>query len=138
MVAVGLDAAGDADHDQDHPDGAERIGPGRSALVQLVLHEQVGAWRGDPVVLRDASDRLDALGIDRAVAIAFGCIILLLLGGALYSREFLSPNYLLQQLQIAAFLGVIAIFALMIWKPNFCSIGRFLQSPCCEAGELLA
>jgi ribose transport system permease protein len=54
------------------------------------------------------------LGIDRAVAIAFGCIILLLLGGALYSREFLSPNYLLQQLQIAAFLGVIASGAMMV------------------------
>ena len=54
------------------------------------------------------------LGVDRAVAIAFGCIILLLLGGALYSREFLSPEYLLQQLQIAAFLGVIASGAMMV------------------------
>ena len=54
------------------------------------------------------------LGIDRAVAIAFGCIVLLLLGGALYSREFLSPQYLLQQMQIAAFLGVIASGAMMV------------------------
>ncbi|MBK6852599.1 MAG: SelB C-terminal domain-containing protein [Burkholderiales bacterium] len=37
------------------PDGAERVAPGHAALVQLVLHDKVGAWRGDPVVLRDAS-----------------------------------------------------------------------------------
>ena len=47
-------------------------------------------------------------GIDPAVAIAFGCIILLLLGGSLYSSNFLSPDYLMQQLKVASFLGVIA------------------------------
>jgi ribose transport system permease protein len=46
--------------------------------------------------------------IDPAVATAFGCIIALLLLGSLYSREFLSPAYLLQQLKVASFLGVIA------------------------------
>jgi ribose transport system permease protein len=54
------------------------------------------------------------LGIDKPVAIAFGCIVLLLVGGALYNREFLSPQYLLQQMQIAAFLGVIASGAMMV------------------------
>ena len=38
----------------------------------------------------------------------------MLLGGALYSREFLSPEYLLQQLQISAFLGIIASGAMMV------------------------
>ncbi|EJJ29415.1 ABC transporter permease [Rhizobium sp. CF142] len=47
-------------------------------------------------------------GVDPAVAIAFGCIILLLLGGSLYSSNFLSPDYLVQQLKVASFLGVIA------------------------------
>ncbi|WP_112542341.1 ABC transporter permease (plasmid) [Sinorhizobium sp. B11] len=47
-------------------------------------------------------------GVDPAVAIAFGCIILLLLGGSLYSSNFLSLDYLLQQLKVASFLGVIA------------------------------
>jgi ribose transport system permease protein len=47
-------------------------------------------------------------GVDPAVAIAFGCIILLLLCGSLYSSNFLSPDYLLQQLKVASFLGVIA------------------------------
>src|SRR5271166_2532524 len=46
--------------------------------------------------------------VDPAVATAFACIALLLLLGSLYSREFLSPAYLLQQLKVASFLGVIA------------------------------
>jgi ribose transport system permease protein len=46
--------------------------------------------------------------IDPAVAMSFGCIVLLLFVGSLYSPSFLSPNYLLQQLKVASFLGVIA------------------------------
>ena len=46
--------------------------------------------------------------LDPAVAIAFACILLLLLLGSLYSTSFLSPDYLLQQLKVASFLGVIA------------------------------
>ena len=46
--------------------------------------------------------------VDPAVAIAFGCIIVLLFLGSLYSSEFLSVDYLLQQLKVASFLGVIA------------------------------
>jgi ribose transport system permease protein len=46
--------------------------------------------------------------IDPAVATAFGCIVLLLLVGSIYSTNFLSPEYLLQQLKVASFLGVIA------------------------------
>ena len=45
---------------------------------------------------------------DPAVATAFACIVVLLLVGSLYSRNFLSPEYLLQQLKVASFLGVIA------------------------------
>ena len=46
--------------------------------------------------------------IDVPVATAFGCIIVLLLIGSLYSTSFLSPAYLLQQLKVGAFLGIIA------------------------------
>jgi len=46
--------------------------------------------------------------VDPAVAAAFGCIIALLLIGSLYSTSFLSPEYLLQQLQVASFLGLVA------------------------------
>lgn len=37
------------------PDGSDRIAPGATALAQLVLHHAIGAWRGDRIVLRDAS-----------------------------------------------------------------------------------
>ena len=46
--------------------------------------------------------------IEPATLSAFGCIAVLLLLGSLYSSSFLSPEYLLQQLKVASFLGVIA------------------------------
>lgn len=52
--------------------------------------------------------------LDPAVATAFACIILLLLLGSLYSRNFLSPEYLLQQLKVASFLGVIATGMMLV------------------------
>jgi ribose transport system permease protein len=52
--------------------------------------------------------------VDPAVATAFGCIILLLLLGSLYSSSFLSPEYLLQQLKVASFLGVIATGMMLV------------------------
>jgi ribose transport system permease protein len=55
-----------------------------------------------------------AARIDRPVAVAFGCVIALLLVGSLYSRSFLSPEYLLQQLKVASFLGVIATGTLIV------------------------
>jgi ribose transport system permease protein len=52
--------------------------------------------------------------IDPPVAIAFACIILMLFLGSLYSRSFLSPEYLLQQLKVASFLGVIATGTMIV------------------------
>ena len=52
--------------------------------------------------------------VDPAVATAFGCIILLLVIGSLYSSNFLSPDYLLQQLKVAAFLGVVAAGMMLV------------------------
>jgi len=52
--------------------------------------------------------------IDRPVAVAFACIVVLLLVGSLYSRSFLSPEYLLQQLKVASFLGVIATGSMIV------------------------
>jgi ribose transport system permease protein len=52
--------------------------------------------------------------VDPAVATSFGCILLLLLVGSLYSPSFLSPEYLLQQLKVAAFLGVIATGMMLV------------------------
>ena len=51
---------------------------------------------------------------DPAVATAFACILLLLLVGSLYSANFLSPEYLLQQLKVASFLGVIATGMMLV------------------------
>ncbi len=48
------------------------------------------------------------------MVIAFCCIIVLLLVGALYSSSFLSPSYLLQQLKVASFLGVIATGMMLV------------------------
>ena len=46
--------------------------------------------------------------IERPVKIASGFIVVLLIAGSLYSTRFLSPIYLLQQLQVGTFLGIIA------------------------------
>lgn len=51
---------------------------------------------------------------DPAVVTAFACIVILLLLGSLYSRSFLSPEYLLQQLKVASFLGVIATGMMLV------------------------
>ncbi len=52
--------------------------------------------------------------IDPAVLIASACVVLLLIGGSLYSPNFLSPEYLLQQLRVASFLGIIATGSMVI------------------------
>jgi ribose transport system permease protein len=52
--------------------------------------------------------------IDPPVAIAFACVIVMLLLGSLYSPSFLSPEYLLQQLKVASFLGVIATGTMIV------------------------
>lgn len=46
--------------------------------------------------------------VDRPVIIAFCFVVLLLILGGTYNRQFLSGLYLLQQLRVAAFLGIIA------------------------------
>jgi ribose transport system permease protein len=52
--------------------------------------------------------------IDKPVLAALGAIVLLLVGGGLYSPNFLSLDYLLQQLQVASFLGIIATGAMVV------------------------
>jgi len=53
-------------------------------------------------------------GLDRATVIAFGCVVLLLAGGALIEPNFLSADYVVQQLQVASFLGVIATGIMLV------------------------
>lgn len=52
--------------------------------------------------------------IDVPVVTAFGCIVILLFVGSLYSANFLSPEYLLQQLKVGAFLGIIATGMMLV------------------------
>lgn len=52
--------------------------------------------------------------LDPAVLTAFACILLLLVLGSLYSSNFLSPGYLLQQLKVASFLGIIATGMMLV------------------------
>lgn len=52
--------------------------------------------------------------VDPAALAAFGCIIALLIAGSFYSANFLSPEYLLQQLQVASFLGLIATGMMLV------------------------
>ncbi len=66
-----------------------------------------------PVATREAG-RAWLRRLDPAVLTAFGCIILLLLVGSLYSPNFLSPEYLLLQLKVGAFLGVIATGMMLV------------------------
>jgi ribose transport system permease protein len=46
--------------------------------------------------------------VDRPVLMAFAFIAVLIALGAIYNRQFLSALYLLQQLQVASFLGIIS------------------------------
>src|SRR6476619_5658829 len=46
--------------------------------------------------------------MDRTILWPFACIAVVLVVGSLHSSSFLSPEYLLQQLKVASFLGVIA------------------------------
>lgn len=52
--------------------------------------------------------------IDKPVLAALLGIVVLLVGGGLYSPSFLSPSYLVQQLQVASFLGIVATGAMLV------------------------
>jgi ribose transport system permease protein len=52
--------------------------------------------------------------LDKATVIAFGCSILLILIGALVNPSFLSLDYVVQQLQTASFLGIIATGMMLV------------------------
>ncbi|MEO6395947.1 MAG: ABC transporter permease, partial [Devosia sp.] len=61
-----------------------------------------------------ASATLAQFRPDKATMIAFGCSIALLLVGAIAQPSFLSVDYLVQQLQIASFLGIAATGMMLI------------------------
>ena len=52
--------------------------------------------------------------VDRPVVIAFCFVVVLLILGGMYNQQFLSALYLLQQLRVASFLGIIASGAMVV------------------------
>ncbi len=82
--------------------------------------------------------------LDPAVTTAFICIAVLLLVGSMYSSNFLSPEYLLQQLKVAAFLGVIASGMMLVILlgqidlslPWVVTVGAMTSSAIAGYGEL--
>ena len=52
--------------------------------------------------------------LDKATIIAFGCSVLLIAIGAIAEPNFISSDYLLQQLQTASFLGIIATGVMLV------------------------
>ncbi len=52
--------------------------------------------------------------IDRPVVVAFAFILVLIFAGSTVFPQVLTANYLLQQLQIASFLGVLATGAMFV------------------------
>ncbi|HYM02069.1 MAG TPA: ABC transporter permease [Stellaceae bacterium] len=56
--------------------------------------------------------------IERPVLVAFGFLVVMLLSGSLYSTNFLSAQYLMQQLQVASFLGIVATGAMIVILPG--------------------
>ena len=57
---------------------------------------------------------LSQFKLDKATTIAFGCSILLLVVGAIAQPSFLSIDYIVQQLQIASFLGLVATGMMLV------------------------
>ena len=82
--------------------------------------------------------------MDPAVVTAFACILLLLFLGSLYSSNFLSPEYLLQQLKVASFLGIIATGMMLVILlgqidlslPWVVSVGAMMSRPVAGLGDV--
>jgi ribose transport system permease protein len=51
---------------------------------------------------------------DQPIFIASGCILVILAIGAAINRNFISPDYLLLQLEVASFLGIVAAGAMLV------------------------
>jgi ribose transport system permease protein len=60
------------------------------------------------------SSVLSRIGMDPAAVIVLGGCALLLIGGGIVFPSFLTATYLLQQLQIASFLGILAAGAMLV------------------------
>ncbi len=48
------------------------------------------------------------------IIISAACIVLILFAGSLYNARFLSPGYLIEQLEVASFLGIVAAGSMLV------------------------
>ncbi len=48
------------------------------------------------------------------ILVSASCIVLILIAGSLYNTSFLSPGYLVQQLEVASFLGIVAAGSMLV------------------------
>lgn len=68
-----------------------------------------------PVTVEPGAKRRFSLRpADLPLLIASGFIVVILLAGSLYNSSFLSPHYLVQQLQVASFLGIVASGTMLV------------------------
>jgi ribose transport system permease protein len=84
--------------------GAIRILANRNRLELLSAQETARSNPTRPLIR----------GLDNSVLVALGGIVVILLIGSHYLPAFLSPGYLLLQLRIAAFLGIVAAGQMLV------------------------
>jgi ribose transport system permease protein len=84
--------------------GSLRILANRNRLELLSAQETARSDPGRPLLR----------GVDNSVLVALLGIVVILLLGSLYLPEFLSPDYLVLQLRIAAFLGIVAAGEMLV------------------------
>jgi ribose transport system permease protein len=84
--------------------GAFRILANRNRLELLSARDTSSANAGRTLIP----------GVDNAVIVTLGGIVTILLIGSYYLPSFLSPGYLLLQLRIAAFLGIVAAGQMLV------------------------
>ena len=87
------------------------IGPG--AIRILAIRNRLELLNAQETVQRDPSRPL-VRGFDNSVLVALGGIVVVLLIGSHYLPAFLSPRYLVLQLRIAAFLGIVAAWQMVV------------------------
>ena len=84
--------------------GSLRVLANRNRLELLSAQETARTDPGRPLIR----------GVDNSVLVALGGIVVILLIGSLYLPAFLSPTYLVLQLRIASFLGIVAAGQMLV------------------------
>lgn len=76
-----------------------------SSRLELLSAQETAPTESSPQLIH---------GIDNAVLVALGGVVVILVVGSLYLPAFLSPGYLVLQLRIASFLGIVAAGQMLV------------------------